>query len=88
MILIIILTSANCNILYKDHIVLNYIFPMLLTSLYSPYCEKDKAIDLPNGAYNERFPSMFSLNADPYWDILIGMEDFDSLLVKMNFHSR
>lgn len=69
MILIIILISANRNILYKNHIVLNYIFPMLLTSLYSPYCEKDKAIDLPNEAYNERFPSMFSLNADPYWDI-------------------
>lgn len=58
---------------------------MRLIRLYSSYCEKDKAIDLPDEAYEERFPSMFSLNADPYWVILIGMENFDSLLGKMNF---
>ena len=88
MILIIILTSANCNAIYKNHIVLNYISPMRLTCLYVFCSEKDRTIDLLEEAYEEGFPSMFSLNVDPNWDTLIEMEGFDSLLGKMNFPSR
>ena len=67
-----------------DHRKVEYIPSMRIARLYTFCGEYDKAIDLQEEAYDERFPSMFSLNVDPNWDVLKVKPDFQELVKKMN----
>jgi TolB-like protein/Tfp pilus assembly protein PilF len=62
-----------------------YVPPMHIARLYIFCGEYEKAIELLEKAYDERFPSMFSLNVDPHWDALKGMPGFEKLIEKMDY---
>jgi len=62
-----------------------FIPSMRIARLYAQAGQVEKAVELLEKSYNERFPSMFSLNVDPDWDPLKESERFQVLLGKMNF---
>lgn len=63
-------------------------FPaMRVARLYTFSGDHERALDYLERAYEERFPSMFSINVDPHWDALRDHPRFAALLGRMNLEA-
>jgi tetratricopeptide (TPR) repeat protein len=69
----------------EEHSKQTFVPAMRIARLYAQAGQVDKAVELLEKSYDERFPSMISLNVDPDWDPLAKSKRFQDLLKKMNF---